>query len=68
VVSPLILPDAEWERDPVADAAEKMEAIARDQVACVRREYPGYNNGGRLLLAELTHDNLTVRMIADLES
>lgn len=68
VVSPLILPDAEWEQDPKADTAEKMEAIARDQVAYVRREHPGYNCGGRLLLAELTRDSLSVRTIADLET
>lgn len=65
----LILPDAEWEQKPDApDTAEKMEAIARDQVAYVRRKYPGYNCGGRLLLAELTRDTLSVRTIADLEA
>ncbi len=65
----LMLPDAEWPQTPDApDTAEKMEAIARDQVAYVRREHAGYNCGGRLLLAELTRDTLNVRTIADLES
>lgn len=65
----LLLPDAEWEQTPEApDTPEKMEAIARDQVAYVRRKHPGYNCGGRLLLAELTRDSLGVRTIADLES
>jgi len=65
----LLLPDAEWEQTPDApDTAEKMEAIARDQVAYVRRKHPGYNCGGRLLLAELTRDTLSVRTIADLEA
>lgn len=64
----LMLPDAEWEQTPEApDTAERMEAIARDQVAYVRRKHPGYNCGGRLLLAELTRDSLSVRKIADLE-
>jgi hypothetical protein len=64
----LMLPDAEWSQTPDApDTAEKMEAIARDQVAYVRREHAGYNCGGRLLLAELTRDTLNVRTIADLE-
>jgi hypothetical protein len=65
----LMLPDAEWPQTPDApDTAEKMEAIARDQVAYVRREHAGYNCGGRLLLAELTRDTLNVHTIADLES
>lgn len=65
----LMLPDAEWPQTPDApDTAEKMEAVARDQVAYVRREHAGYNCGGRLLLAELTRDTLSVRTIADLES
>ena len=64
----LMLPDAEWEQTPEApDTAERMEAIARDQVAYVRARHPGYNCGGRLLLAELTRDSLSVRTIADLE-
>lgn len=64
----LMLPDAEWEQTPeVPDTAERMEAIARDQVAYVRARHPGYNCGGRLLMAELTRDSLSVRTIADLE-
>ncbi len=65
----LMLPDAEWEQKPDApDTAERMEAVARDQVAYVRRKHPGYNCGGRLLLAELTRDTLSVRTVADLEA
>ena len=65
----LLLPDAEWEQTPDApDTAERMEAIARDQVAYVRRTHPGYNCGGRLLQAELPRDSLRVRTIADLEA
>lgn len=67
----LILPDAEWEQTPgVPDTPEKMEAIARDQVAYVRRKYPDheYDCGGRLLLAELTRDTMSVRVVADLEA
>lgn len=45
-----------------------MERIARDQVAYVRSNHPGYNCGGRLLLAELTRDTLSVRTIAELEA
>jgi hypothetical protein len=64
----LLLPDAEWAQTPdVPDSAEQMERIARDQVAYVRAQHPGYNCGGRLLLAELTRDTLSVRTVADLE-
>ena len=52
----------------VPDTAEQMERIARDQVAYVRANHPGYNCGGRLLVAELTRDTLSVRTIADLEA
>lgn len=45
-----------------------MERIARDQVAYVRSNHLGYNCGGRLLLAELTRDTLSVRTIAELEA
>ncbi len=65
----LMLPDAEWEQTPdVPDSAEQMERIARDQVAYVRAKHAGYNCGGRLLLAELTRDTMSVRTIADLEA
>lgn len=64
----LLLPDAEWAQTPEPpDTAEKMEVIARDQVAYVRREHATLNCGGRLLLAELTRDGLSVRTVADLE-
>jgi hypothetical protein len=68
VNNPLILPDAEWEHTPPAETPEQFERIARDQVAYVRRKHPGYNCGGRLLLAELTRDTLSIRTIADLET
>lgn len=65
----LLLPDAEWSQPPTApDTPEKMERIARDQVAYVRRNHAGLNCGGRLLLAEITRDSTTVRTIADLEA
>lgn len=65
----LMLPDAEWAQPPEApDTPEKMERIARDQVAYVRRNHAGFNCGGRLLLAEITRDSTTVRTIADLEA
>jgi len=64
----LMLPDAEWTQTPEPpDTPEKMERIARDQVAYVRREHRGLPCGGRLLLAELRRDAVTVRTIADLE-
>lgn len=47
---------------------EKMEAVTRQQLAYVQRECPSYPCGGRLLLAELTRDAVTVRTIADLEA
>lgn len=48
----------------------EMEKIAREQVAYVRATYPDgqYDCGGRLLVAELTRDTLSVRAIADLEA
>ncbi len=51
-----------------ANTPERMEAVARDRVAYVRREHPTLPCGGKLLLAELTRDSLSVRTIADLES
>lgn len=65
--NPLLLPDVEWEHTPEAGTPEQFERIARDQVAYVRRKHTGYNCGGRLLLAELTRDAMSVRTIADLE-
>lgn len=64
----VFLPDAEWPAQPSATGTpEQMEAIARDQVAWVRKNRPGFNCGGRLLLAELTRDACSVRVVADLE-
>lgn len=64
----LMLPDAEWAQTPdPPDTSAKMERIARDQVAYVRREHHGLPCGGRLMLTELTRDAITIRQIADLE-
>jgi hypothetical protein len=52
---------------PVADA--DMEKLAREQVAYTRSlENGAYDCGGRLLVAELTRDTISVRTIADLEA
>lgn len=65
----MLMPDTGWAQAPESpDTAVKMEAIAREQVAYVRAKHAGYNCGGRLLLAELTRDTLSVRTIADLEA
>lgn len=66
-----LMPDAEWPQSPEPPSTdEAMEAIARDQVQyCIDRWPDGeYRLGGRLLLAELTRDCLTVRTIADLDA
>lgn len=65
----LLLPEIDRiEPVDLPDTAEKMEAVARRQVAWVRRDHPSLACGGRLLLAELTRDAVTVRTIADLEA
>lgn len=51
-----------------ADHVESLIEIARAQTRQVRKEQPGLPIGGRLLLAELTRDTLSVRTIADLEA
>lgn len=61
-------PETETEHaTPYSDA--EMEAVAREQVAHTRKTYPNgeYDCGGRLLVAELTRDTLSVRTIANLE-
>lgn len=64
----LLMPEIDRiEHIDVPDTAEKMEAVARRQVEWVRREHPALTCGGRLLLAELRPDAMTVRTIADLE-
>lgn len=64
----IMLPDAEWDEPPeVPDIPERMENIARDQVAYVRRKHPGYNCGGRLLMADLGRETLSIRTICNLE-
>lgn len=67
----LMLPDAEWEQTPDApDTDEKMERVARDQVAYVKRRYPAgqYVCGGSLLVTEITRDAMTVRRVCDLDN
>lgn len=65
----LLLPEIDRiEQVDLPDTAEKMEAVARRQVEWVRQEHPSLACGGRLLLAELTRDAVTVRTIADLEA
>jgi len=49
------------------DEVEYLTTVARSQVRQVRRDDPGFPIGGRLLLAELTRDTLSVRTVADLE-
>ncbi|MCG2595969.1 hypothetical protein [Achromobacter insuavis] len=65
----LLLPEIDRiEPVDLPDTAEKMEAVARRQVKWARQEHPSLACGGRLLLAELTRDAVTVRTIADLEA
>jgi len=51
----------------VPDTADKMEAVARRQVAWARQDGRQYPCGGKLLMVELTRDAANVRTIADLE-
>lgn len=60
-------PNPGYTPDTPPDSAERMEAIAKDQVR-VLRQLPMVVAGGRLLVAELTHDAASVRTVADLES
>lgn len=65
-----LMPDAEWSQPPEPPITdEAMEAVARDQVQYCIDRWPGgeYRLGGRLLLAELTRDSLSVRTIAKLD-
>ncbi|QNK00729.1 hypothetical protein [Dyella telluris] len=48
-------------------SAERMTAIARDQVDLLRSLPVAVAVGGRLLLAELTRDSISIQSIADLE-
>ncbi len=62
-------PNADWPEIPKApDSAEKMEALARDQVKFIRTHLPGAVIGGHLLLAEITREAMTIKCIADLEA
>lgn len=68
-VSPWVMsPDPGYAESPAApDNADRMAAVARDQVDLLRK-FSGVVVGGRLLLAELTRDSLAIRTIADLEA
>jgi hypothetical protein len=66
----LMLPDAEWPNTPdVPDTDEKMERIAREQVAYVKRRFPAgqFVCGGSLLITEITPDAMAVRNVCDLD-
>ena len=66
----LMLPDAEWPKTPdVPDTDEKMERVARDQVAYVKQRFPAgqYVCGGSLLVTEITPDAMAVRKVCDLD-
>lgn len=59
-------PNPGYDELPAApDTAERMEVVARDQFARLR-SLPFVVTGGRLLVAELTRELLTVRTVADL--
>jgi hypothetical protein len=65
----LVMPEIDMiEAVESPDTDTKMEELKRRQMAYVKREAPGYPCGGRVLMAELTRDAVTVRTIADLEA
>lgn len=46
---------------PVLDSVETMMRVANEQVTCALRDDPGTPIGGRLMVAELTRDAITLR-------
>ncbi|WP_201312896.1 hypothetical protein [Dyella sp. EPa41] len=50
------------------DSAERMTTIARDQVELLRSLPVAVAVGGRLLLAEVTRDSISIKTVADLEA
>lgn len=60
-------PNAGWSSLPaMPDCAENMEAIAREQVRYMRTHHPAAPMGGRLLLAEISSDGVTLSQLASL--
>lgn len=63
----LLLPEMERIQEvETPDTDAKMEALVRAQVAWAASEHPDLTCGGRLLMAEITRDSVSVRTIADL--
>lgn len=63
----LLLPEMERIQEvETPDTDAKMEALVRAQVAWAASEHPDLTCGGRLLMAELKRDSITVRTIANL--
>lgn len=54
-------PNAQWSTTPAVDTIEAMQSVARDQVKFMRKHHPQAAIGGRLLVAELTRDAMTIR-------
>lgn len=64
-----IAPNAGWGAStppPAPSTIEAMEEVARAQVRHIRETYSGDPIGGRLIVAELTRDQMTIRSIANL--
>lgn len=54
-------PNADWQRVLPPDCREHMEAIASKQVRFMREQHPDCAIGGRLLMAEVTEREISVR-------
>ena len=69
VIRMLVTPEIDRvERVELPDTDARMEALVRRQMEWARTEHPDFPScGGRLLMAELTRDAVTVRTIANLE-
>lgn len=50
----------------VPDIESYMAVVANEQVKFVRRQFPGQPIGGRLIVAEITKDRMTVESVTDL--
>lgn len=60
-------PHAGWQKaPPLPDCEEHMEAIARTQVRYMRQNHPDCAIGGRLLIAAVSEDAISVRSVAHL--
>ena len=51
---------------PVLDTIEAMVDIANKQITYVREEFPGTPIGGRLLIAEITKDSISIQTVSNL--